>query len=347
MPEDEPEHIAMNRQWQFKHFPQPGEPLSGCFDYVESHKPQLADGQFLVKTRTFSIEPAMVPWMMSLADYMVPQEPGAPMLSWAMGEVVESRHSKYVIGERVTGVFGWQDYCVANGTDINNDIIEKVDPTVSDEDAVSVLWISGLTAMIGLYEIGKPVIGDTALISGAAGSVGHLVGQFAKLAGCRVVGIAGSEEKCHWLKDTLHFDDAINYKKQELTPAIQSACPGGVDLFWDNVGGQTLDAGIACLAANARVVMCGFLSIYSDFSQIPPMNNILAVAGSRANMSGFIVTDHKDKYSTAKQRIRQLLNAGRVLSAKTVLEGFDQLPQALDHLYAGRNTGKLIVKQID
>jgi NADPH-dependent curcumin reductase CurA len=334
----------MNRQWQVTQYPQDGQPLESCFELNETEKPSPGEGQFLVKNRCFSIEPAMIPWMMSLADYMVPQDMGEPMLSWATGEVIESNHPGFAVGDRVSGTFAWQDYCVCNGLDLNNDFVRKVPENVSDEAAMNALWISGLTAFIGLYEVGRPVIGDTVLVSGAAGSVGNLVGQFAKLAGCRVVGIAGSEQKCNWLRDELGFDAAINYKTEELIPAIQAACPGGVDIYWDNVGGDMLNNAVGCLAIGGRVVMCGFISIYNDFSNIPPMSNWLAVAGNRATMTGFNVTYHKDKFEHALSRIGRLIEEDKLVLAHDVLEGFEQLPKALERIYAGLNIGKQLVR---
>ncbi len=334
----------MNRQWQFKNFPADGQPLSACFELVTTEQPVPGEGQFLVRNRCFSIEPAMVPWMLSVTDYMVPQELGQPMLSWATGEVVASNHPGFAVGERVSGTFGWQEYGLSNGIDLNGDLVEKVPEGASDEAAMNALWISGLTAFIGLYQIGKPVIGDTVLVSGAAGSVGNLVGQFAKLAGCRVVGIAGSEEKCSWLTQTLGFDAAINYKSEELLPAIQAACPGGVDIYWDNVGGEMLDIACGAMATGGRVVMCGFISVYSDFSNIPPMNNWIALAGQRATMTGFNVTYHKDQYPYALRRIGQLLEEGKLVLANDVLEGFEKLPAALERIYAGQNIGKQLVR---
>lgn len=333
----------MNRQWQFKHIPEEGQPLSNCFELTETEKPVTGNGQFLVKTQCFSIEPAMLPWMLSLADYMIPQELGQPMLSWATGEIVASQHPGFAVGDRVSGTFGWQDYCLSNGVDLNGDFVVKVPKGASNESAMNALWISGLTAFIGLYEVGKPVIGDTILVSGAAGSVGNLVGQFAKLAGCRVVGIAGSEEKCNWLTEELSFDAAINYKTEELQPAIQATCPGGVDIYWDNVGGEILDIACGSLSVGGRVVMCGFISIYKDFSKIPPLTNWLAIAGNRATMSGFVVTYHKDKYADALRRIGALIEQGKLIETHDVLDSFEKLPEALDRIFAGQNIGKQLV----
>ncbi len=334
----------MNRQWQFTHFPEPGKPLPECFEYREVEQPGIDEGQFLVKNRCFSIDPAMVPWMWSAADYMVPQGVGEPMLSWATGEVVESRHPGFAVGDRVSGTFAWQDYCVSNGLDLNNDFVQKVAESVSDEVAMNALWISGLTAFIGLYEVGRPVIGDTILVSGAAGSVGSLVGQFAKLAGCRVVGVVGSEEKSNWLRNELGFDATINYKTDDLAPAIQAACPGGVDIYWDNVGGELLDAAAGSLATGGRVVLCGNISIYRDFSKVAPLNNWTGVWGKRATMTGFNVTYHKDKYSDALKRIEGLIEQDKLVLKHDLLEGFDQLPAALERIYNGKNIGKQLVK---
>ncbi len=334
----------MNRQWQFQQPPQDNRPLGECFTLAETPVPELLPGQFLVKTRCFSIEPAMVPWMLSVTDYMVPQVVGEPMLSWATGEVVASEHPGFAVGERVSGTFGWQDYYASNGTDLNGDFVEKVPAGASDEASMSALWISGLTAFIGLYEAGKPMLGDTLLVSGAAGSVGNLVGQFGKLAGCRVVGIAGSDAKCDWLTGTLGFDAAINYKTQDLQPAIAAACPGGVDIYWDNVGGEMLDIATGSLATEGRVVMCGFISVYADFSNIPPINNWLILAGTRSTMTGFNVTFHRDRYPDALRRISKLIEQDKLVLAHDILEGFEQLPAALERIYAGANTGKQLVK---
>ncbi|GAB5450462.1 MAG: NADP-dependent oxidoreductase [Halioglobus sp.] len=335
---------AVNRQWQVSQLPQDGVPLEAAFALVETEKPSPGDGQFLVENRCFSIEPAMLPWMMSLTDYMVPQGMGEPMLSWATGEVIVSNHPGFSVGDRVSGTFGWQSYYVSNGLDINCDVVQKVPEGVSDEVAMNALWISGLTAFIGLYEVGRPVIGDTVLVSGAAGSVGNLVGQFAKLAGCRVVGIAGSDQKCAWLRDELGFDAAINYKTEELIPAIQAACPGGVDIYWDNVGGDMLNNAVGCLAVGGRVVLCGAISLYTDFNHIPPITNWPIVAGNRATMSGFNVTCHKDKFAHALGRISLLLKQDKLILAHDVLNGFEQLPVALGRIYAGLNIGKQLVK---
>lgn len=333
-----------NRQWLFKQTPETGVSKEQCFELAETHIPELFEGQFLVANQFFSIDPAMVPWMFSLASYMVPQEVGQPMLSWATGKVVASKHPQYQIGDQVSGTFSWQDYCVSNGIDLNGDLVARVPEGASGEAAMSALWISGLTAFIGLFDTAHPRPGDTILVSGAAGSVGNLVGQFAKLAGCRVVGIAGSNEKCDWLKDALGFDAAINYKTEPLLPSIQAACPEGVDIYWDNVGGEMLDAALAALATGARVVMCGFISIYDDFSKMPALTNWISLAGNRAIMNGFNVTDHKDKYDTALRRIKHLLDANKIDLAVDVLDGFEKLPASLDRIYNGKNTGKQLVR---
>lgn len=337
----------MNRQWQFAQPPETDKPLSQCFKLGESALPECREGEFVVRNRCFSIEPAMVPWMHSVTDYMVPQNVGEPMLSWASGEVVESSHSDYPVGERVSGTFGWQDYCRSNGVDLNGDFVQKIPQDVSWEASMSALWISGLTAFIGLYEVGRPKLGDTVLVSGAAGSVGNLVGQFAKLAGCRVVGIAGSDDKCNWLCDSLGFDAAINYKTQDLQPSIAAACPQGVDIYWDNVGGEMLDVAAGSMAIGGRIVLCGFISIYSDFSKIPPMNSWLAIAGMRATMTGFNVTYHKDQYADALQRISGLIAQGKLVLEHDVLDGFERLPEALERIYAGANTGKQLVRALN
>lgn len=334
----------MNRQWQFREYPEAGQSYTNCFELAEVEVPEPGEGQFLVANHCFSIEPAMVPWMLSVTDYMVPQQVGEPMLSWATGEVVASRHPGFSVGEKVSGTFGWQDYCISNGVDLNGDFVARVPAGVCEEAAMSALWISGLTAFIGLYQVGKPMLGDTVLVSGAAGSVGNLVGQFARLAGCRVVGIAGSDEKCAWLTDTLGFDGAINYKSEDMLPAIQAACPNGVDIYWDNVGGELLNVASSCLAVGGRVVMCGFISVYEDFSNIPPLTSWLAVAGNRASMAGFNVTYHKDRYDDALRRIKLLLDADQLVLATDVLKGFEQLPHALDRIYSGQNLGKQLVQ---
>lgn len=333
----------MNRQWLFRQHPAAGIPYQQCFEQARVPVPDVGPGQFLVANRCFSIEPAMVPWMLSVTDYMVPQLVGAPMLSWATAEVVASRHPDFAKGDRVSGTFGWQDYCLSNGLDINGDIVARVPAGASDEAAMSALWISGLTAFIGLYEVGKPVPGDTVLVSGAAGSVGNLVGQLAKLAGCKVVGIAGSDEKCQWLQQTLGFDASVNYKTQDVPAAIAAHCPDGVDIYWDNVGGDMLNAATGALATGGRVVLCGFISIYEDFSNIPSLHNWLAIAGNRGSMTGFNVTFHKDKYAAATTRLKRLLDEGQLHLAIDALKGFDQLPEALNRIYQGKNIGKQLV----
>ncbi len=310
------------------------------FQYQESPVPDLQDGEVLVKTTYLSLDPSMRGQMENRADYVAPLNIGDVMRAGGTGEVVASKHDEYPVGTKVQGTFGMQTYCVSDG---RNAPFRAFHTDLDPQEALGVLGGTGMTAYFGLLDLGEPKAGDVVVISGAAGATGSVAGQIAKLKGCTVIGMAGSDEKCAWLVDELGFDAAINYKSQDVAAELDRLCPGGINIYFDNVGGEILDICLARIATNARVVICGGISRYNAEGPIPGPKNYFNLVFRRARMEGFIVLDYAARFPEAIAQMREWMAAGQLKQATTVIEGFEQLPRALIQLFEGANTGKMMV----
>lgn len=311
------------------------------FTYREVPVPEPADGQVLVRVEYISLDPSMRGQMENRADYVAPLEIGDVMRAGAVGRVVASRRADLPEGALVSGSLGMQDFAVSDGRQPPlRRFADDVDPTM----ALGILGGTGMTAYFGLLDIGKPKAGDTVVISGAAGATGSVAGQIARIQGCRVVGIAGTAEKCRWLTDDLGFDAAIDYRNEDVGAALDRHCPDGIDVYFDNVGGEILDLCLARIATGARVVICGGISRYNATGPLPGPKNYFNLVFRRARMEGFIVLDFADRFDAALRQMREWIDAGQLTQRVTVVEGFEALPGALIKLFEGFNTGKLMVK---
>jgi NADPH-dependent curcumin reductase CurA len=297
----------------------------------------------LVRTLYISVDPYLRGRMREGRSYVPPFEVGQVIESGAIGEVVESRSPKFQAGDVVSGMFGWRLYNVAKA-----DGLVKIPQGVPVTTALGVLGMPGLTAYFGLLDIGQPKEGETMVVSGAAGAVGMTVCQIAKIKGCRVVGIAGSEEKNQYLRHELGVDATINYKDPgDIRNALKEACPNGVDIYFDNVGGEISDAVLPLLRQGARIILCGQISLYClDKPDLGPRPQPYLLV-NRALMKGFIVTDYSARFSEGVTQLSQWLAAGKLKYAESVVEGFENTPQAFIGLFTGENLGKQIVKVAD
>lgn len=299
------------------------------------------DDEVLIKILYISLDPAMRGWMdESRSSYIPPVELGAVMRAIAVGQVVKSKHASFAAGDYVSGMLGVQDYACVNGEGLT-----KVDPALAKLPVfLSTLGMPGLTAYFGLLEIGKPRKGDTVVVSGAAGAVGAVVGQIAKIRGARVVGIAGGAEKCRYLVETLGFDVAIDYKAESVQQALKNHCPNGVDVYFDNVGGDILDAVLTCLARGARIVICGAISQYNNVGAVVGPANYLSLLVNRASMTGLMVSDY---YARAPEAIAEMagwIADGRLLTREDISIGLENFPEVFTGLFTGANHGKLVLQ---
>jgi NADPH-dependent curcumin reductase CurA len=317
-----------------------GLPKASDWDYVEEPAPEPADGEFLAEVEYISLDPAMRAWMNAGRSYIPPVEIGEVMRAAAIGRVVESRHPDYQVGEWVNGVFGVQRYAVSDGSGVT-----LVDTSVAPPPVhLGTLGLSGVTAYFGLLEVGHPEPGQTVVASGAAGSVGSVVGQIARIKGCRAVGIAGGPEKCAWLVDELGFDAAIDYKAGDVRSQLREHAPDRVDVFFDKVGGEILDAVLLRLARGARVVISGAISQYNATGRPPGPANYMQLLVMRASMTGFVVFDYAKRYSEAAAELGGWLRTGELRSREDVVDGdIQQFPEVLLRLFRGENTGKLVL----
>jgi NADPH-dependent curcumin reductase CurA len=302
--------------------------------------PTPEDGQILVRVTHLSLDPAMRAWLDDRPSYIPPVGLNEVMRALAGGEVVESKNPGFAVGDHVTGVFGVQEYAISDGRGV-----QKVDPSaVPMTTYLSALGMTGMTAYFGLFDVGALKDGETVLISGAAGAVGSMVGQLAKIKGCRVIGIAGGAEKCATLTDELGFDAAVDYKVDGWSRGLREAAPDGVDVFFDNVGGEVLDAGLGRLARGARVVICGAISQYNSGQPYGP-KNYLSLLVNRARMEGFVVFDFANRYAEAGAEIAGWLRAGKLHSKEHVVTGsVGDFPATLPKLFRGENLGKLVLQ---
>lgn len=330
--------MTTNRQWIFDHNPE-GQITPDVFRWAENALPALQPGDVLVRNRVLSLDPANRAWMRG-RTYREQVLPGQVMHGFTVSEVVESTVEDFAAGEIVETMGGWQDYAALPAAQLT-----KRDGTVALEHLIGVYSITGLTAYFGMFDIGQVRPGDTVLISAAAGAVGSIAGQLARIAGARVVGIAGGPEKCAWLIDTLRFDAAVDYKAGDVAAAIRAACPAGVDLYFDNVGGQILDHALRAMNQNGRIVCCGAIANY-DIGGQPFVSPLLpgVLVSKRLRMEGFIVLDYLAKRAVAEARLGQWLASGALVATTEVREGLHAAPDALIHLLQGGNRGKMAVR---
>lgn len=329
-----------NRQVRLRSRPS-GIPQAEHFEIVDQPVPEPRDGQFLVRNDFLSVDPAMRGWVSAVANYSQPVGIGEVMRSFAAGVVVASRHPAYAVGERVMGLLGWQEYALSDGSAITRKVKEADLPLSA---SLGILGLNGVTAYFALFDVGQPRAGDTVVVSTAAGAVGATVGQIAKLAGCRTVGIAGGATKTALCRDEFGYDAAIDYKGADLDAALDAACPRGIDVYFDNTAGPISDAVLRRLAIGARVVICGTAAVASwDPPPVGPrVERHLLV--KRARMQGFIIFDYQHRYEEAIARLADWLRAGKLRYREDVLEGIEHAPGAIAGLYRGENLGKRLIR---
>lgn len=319
-----------------------GIPQTEHFKIVAEDIPEPGPDEFLLRNHFLSIDPAMRGWVNDAPNYSDPVGIGEVMRSIAVGEVIASRNGDYAVGDRVVGLFGWQEFAVGSG----KDVWFRVSPGDSLPSAsLGILGLNGVTAYFCLLELGRPKEGETVVISTAAGSVGSAAGQIAKIKGCRTVGITGSDEKVRDCVDQFGYDIAINYKSTEdLGGALAKACPDGVDVYFDNTAGAISDAVYEHLNIGARCVICGTASVASwdPWPGGPRIERHLLV--KRASVQGFLVFDYLDRIDEARQQLTAWLREGELTYREEILEGLDQAPGAIARLYAGENRGKLVIR---
>ncbi|WP_296254686.1 MULTISPECIES: NADP-dependent oxidoreductase [unclassified Pseudomonas] len=297
-------------------------------------------GQVLVKSEYLSLDPAMRGWMNEGKSYIAPVGLGEVMRALGVGKVVASQSPTFAVGDYVQGVLGVQDYFVGEP-----DSLHTVDPKLLPLPVyLAALGMTGMSAYFALLEVGQPKAGDTVVISGAAGAVGSIAGQIARIKGCRVIGIAGGKEKCQALIDEFGFDGAIDYKHEDIHAALKRECPKGVDVFFDNVGGDILDAVLTRLAPKARVVICGAISQYNNKEAVKGPANYLSLLVNRARMEGFVVMDHAEHFARASAQMAGWLAQGTLKSKEHIVEGLETFPETLQMLFKGENHGKLLLK---
>jgi NADPH:quinone reductase len=320
-----------------------GMPTLDNFQLVDIAMPELRDGEVLLRTLYLSVDPYIRGRMTDRKSYVAPFALGEVISGGGIGQVIESRASAFQPGDIITGMLPWQPYCA-----VKAETLRKIDPRLAPMTiALGVLGMPGLTAYFGLLDIGQPREGETVLVSGAAGAVGTVVCQIAKIKGCRVVGIAGSEEKNEYLKRELGVDATINYKMGEVQQSLRAACPDGVDVYFDNVGGEVSDAVMPLINQQARLIICGQISLYNlERPDTGPRVQPYLLVKS-ALMKGFIVTDYAARYGEGISRLAQWLQQGKLKFAENIIEGFENTPQAFLGLFTGENLGKQLVKVAD
>jgi NADPH-dependent curcumin reductase len=317
-----------------------GTPKRSDWSFTEETLAEPRDGELAVKVSHLSLDPAMRGWMNEGKSYIRPVAIGEVMRAGGAGTVIASKHPQFKVGDAVAGSFGVQQYAISDGKGVR-----KIDTRVAPLTTyLGALGMPGMTAYFGLLDIGKPKAGETVVVSGAAGAVGSAVGQIAKIKGCRVVGIAGGAEKCRYLTASLGFDAAIDYKGEDVKDALKRHCPDGIHVYFDNVGGEILEAALARLALHARVVICGAISQYN--STTPPKGpaNYLSLLVNRASMTGMIVFDYAERYGEGARDMAQWIAEGKLLAKEDVAEGgIDAFPETLLRLFKGENFGKLVL----
>jgi NADPH-dependent curcumin reductase len=330
----------VNAQWRLAARPV-GLPKPSDWQYVEEPAPEPGDGQVRVRLEYLSLDPAMRGWMNAGRSYIPPVEIGEVMRAGAIGRVIDSNHPGFAVGDLLQGAFGVQRYAISDGRGVR-----RVDPAVAPAPVhLGTLGLTGMTAYFGLLDIGRPGPGQTVVVSGAAGAVGSVAGQIARIKGCRVVGIAGGEEKCAWVVDELGFDAAVDYKRGDVPGQLRRHASDGVDIYFDNVGGETLDEVLRLLARGARVVICGAISQYNAERAPRGPGNYMQLLVTRSSMTGFLVFDYADRYDEAYAELAQWLRSGELRSREDIVRGgLDCFPEVFLMLFRGENIGKLVLE---
>jgi NADPH-dependent curcumin reductase CurA len=333
-----------NRQWLLRARPV-GWVKPSDFEWRESPTPAPQDGEALVRVLYLSFDPAMRGWMEDRPSYIPPVKIGEVMRAGAVGQVVESKSKDFAVGDLVQGTFGWQDFALVRGGGIMPamPLPKGLPPTW----ALGVCGVTGLTAYFGLLDLGKPEPGQTVVVSGAAGATGSVAAQIARIQGCRTVGIAGGTEKCRWLVEKAGLDAAIDYKRDDVAKKLRELCPKGIDVYFDNVGGEILDAALANLAQRARVVLCGGISAYNETTPPAGPKNLMNLVITRSRMEGFIVLDYLPRFAEGATELAQWVASGKLAHAEDVQHGLENAPQTFLRLFEGKNLGKQLLKVAD
>jgi NADPH-dependent curcumin reductase CurA len=328
-----------NRQWKLTARPV-GLPKRSDFTFETEAAPEPADGQILVRNHYISLDPAMRGWMNDMRSYVPPIKLGEVMRAGAVGEIVASRHPGWREGDYAVGMFGVQDYAASDTTGV-----QRVDASVAPIQLfISALGMPGMTAYFGLLDIGNPQPGQTVVVSAASGAVGALVGQIARIKGARAVGLAGGPEKCRYVTEELGFDACIDYKNEDIGRGLSKHCPNGIDVYFDNVGGEILDLCLARLARRARVIICGAISQYNNTEAVAGPKNYLSLLVNNARMEGFVVFNYAARYAEGARDMATWLKEGRLKSREDIVEGIETFPETLLKLFDGGNFGKLMLK---
>ncbi|WP_026374837.1 NADP-dependent oxidoreductase [Aestuariibacter salexigens] len=317
-----------------------GTPTADNWDFVETDVKEPQDGEILVKIEYISLDPAMRGWMNDAKSYIEPVQIGEVMRAGTVGYVVKSKAEGFAEGDAVYGHFGVQQYATVSAKGVH-----KVDPSLAPlERYLGVLGMPGMTAYFGILDTGQPKEGETVVVSGAAGAVGSVVGQIAKIKGCRVVGIAGGKDKCDFVVNELGFDAAIDYKSQNVKKALRETCPNGVDVYFDNVGGDILDDVLTQINFKARIVICGAISQYNNTTPVKGPSNYLSLLVNRARMEGIVVFDNAKNYGIAAKEMAGWIAQGKLQAKEHVEVGIERFPEVLLMLFNGENFGKLVLK---
>jgi NADPH-dependent curcumin reductase CurA len=301
-------------------------------------------GGVLVKTLYLSLDPAMRGWMNEGKSYIPPVEIGAVMRAGGVGKVIASNNPAFAVGDYVNAGLDVQEYCLIPEEQIKRSGMFKIDPRMGLTSWLNVLGMPGMTGYFGLMDVGQPKAGETVVVSGAAGAVGQTVGQIAKLKGCRVVGIAGGKAKCDWVVQELGFDACIDYKAGDVKAGLKEHCPKGVDIYFDNVGGDILDAVLTRITRGARIIICGAISQYNNTTPVKGPANYLSLLVNRARMEGIVVFDYADRYPLAIAEMGSYLKDGKMKSKEDVVDGLENFPETLLKLFNGENFGKLVLQ---
>ena len=322
-----------------------GLPKDSDWSFAEEPVTLPADGGVLVRSTHLSLDPAMRGWMNEGKSYIAPVGIGEVMRAGGIGVVVASQNPAFAVGDQVSATLGVQEYCLIPAAQIQRSALVRIDTRLGSQTQwLNVLGMPGMTGYFGLMEVGQPRAGETVVVSGAAGAVGQTVGQLAKIKGCRAVGIAGGPDKCRWVVEELGFDACIDYKSGSVRDGLKQHCPDGVDIYFDNVGGEILDTVLTRINRRARIIICGAISQYNNTTPVQGPKNYLSLLVNRARMEGMVVFDYTDRYPLAVAEMAGYLKDGRMKSREDVVHGLANFPAALLKLFSGANFGKLVLQ---